>query len=479
MNLEPYLRSVKRVAKAILIGLAALVLLAVIAVFAINIYVQSASSQARIERALSRALEMPVKIARLSFTPWEGLSATTVTVPQTQPGAGGHFLEAASIELHLQLLPLFSRKLHIDEVRINDPKVTWFQIDGGRWRLPQSGKVETPAEPARPKKETASEPFEVTVKQMNILRGSFVFNDQQGRLVASFVNVNVNCPVATAQRVEGTATVESVSLRDQVFLTDVQAPFTYTPEALVLPDFRAALAGGRITGAFTMRAAEKGSPFQANAQAEAVEVNRLISEAGGPENQATGSLSARLELSGQLSDRKSISGKGRMSVTGGRIRQYELFETLSQALRIEELAKLELSQAEAEFRLGDERVRVESLRLQSPNLKLAATGLIGFNAKLDLDARLSVNQKISAQLPQFIEDNFAPIEGTNERAIEFDIKGTLDEPKTNLLERMMGQKLQRQLTDVFQQIFGGSPKKEEKKEKKKKKSKPEESQQKP
>ncbi|MEI9897418.1 MAG: hypothetical protein WDN28_27070 [Chthoniobacter sp.] len=67
---------------------------------------------------------------------------------------------------------------------------------------------------------------------------------------------------------------------------------------------------------------------------------------------------------------------------------------------------------------------------------------------------------------------FRTVEG-GRRAIGFVINGSIDKPKTNLLDKLIGQKINNQFGDVLGTIFGGDkkpeddkPKKEDKKKKK-------------
>jgi hypothetical protein len=88
---------------------------------------------------------------------------------------------------------------------------------------------------------------------------------------------------------------------------------------------------------------------------------------------------------------------------------------------------------------------------------------VKFNGKLDLDARLSVSERVTRQLPQFVEKAFTPGGVAGMRQIDFDVNGTLEKPKSNLLERLVGRNYESQAVGLFQSIFG-IKKKEQRKE---------------
>ncbi|MEI8341885.1 MAG: AsmA family protein, partial [Verrucomicrobiota bacterium] len=134
----------KKVVRTFLIVMGLIVGIAGIGLLAANLYIQSKPTQLKIERKLSETLRMPLEIRRTSLTPWGGLSITGITVPQAQPESGGHFVEAQECSIHFQLLPLFQRKLVIDGILLDEPKVVWTQNASGRWVFPETASLPAP-----------------------------------------------------------------------------------------------------------------------------------------------------------------------------------------------------------------------------------------------------------------------------------------------------------------------------------------------
>ena len=90
--------------------------------------------------------------------------------------------------------------------------------------------------------------------------------------------------------------------------------------------------------------------------------------------------------------------------------------------------------------------------LRSPNIRLSSTGTVGFNGKLRLQSELAINDKIRSQLFSPIRDNFQPIDEPGYAAVDFQVNGTIDRPKTNLVEKVVG----RNLKDFVNGLLGGS-----------------------
>src|SRR3954470_2889160 len=120
------------IALGLIVGVALLILLGV------NMYVQSHGTQARIQQELSQRLGAPLRIQRISVTPWWGLKLTGITIPQTQPGVSSDFLTATTFRLRIRFSSLFGGQLVIKEVSLINPEVVWAQNANGKWRFPST-----------------------------------------------------------------------------------------------------------------------------------------------------------------------------------------------------------------------------------------------------------------------------------------------------------------------------------------------------
>jgi len=137
------------------------------------------------------------------------------------------------------------------------------------------------------------------------------------------------------------------------------------------------------------------------------------------------------------------------------VQQYSLLVALGQLLQIEELTQLQLQQAEAKYHITPGLVTIDALVLRSPNIRLSGNGTITFDGKLNLDSQLAINDKIHGQLFKMIRDNFVATGEPGYYALAFQVSGTVDRPKTNLMDRLVG----RGLKDLFNGWLGGGKKK--------------------
>src|ERR1051325_6688555 len=105
-------------------------LLVVVAIFLVlllgaNLYVQSQTTQQRIQQELSQRLKMPLQIQRISVTPWGGLTLSGISIPQLNDNHAPPFLEAKDFRLRVNVRSIFWRPLVIKEVALVGPAVIW------------------------------------------------------------------------------------------------------------------------------------------------------------------------------------------------------------------------------------------------------------------------------------------------------------------------------------------------------------------
>jgi uncharacterized protein involved in outer membrane biogenesis len=457
---------VKRLSKAILITLAVLLAVVVVALLGVNLYVQSPGTQARIQEQLSKALGMPLVITNTSLTPWSELKINGISVPTDE----GNFLEAASFSARYRLGGLLQKRLEIYDLRAEHPKIVWRENAEGKYTLPTR-----PRTGKRPKDEPApaspSTGFQVIVDGCKLEHGEVAFIDKSQQPVASFTGVNMDYRVLTTEQVSGSLTIGRVTWQKLV-VEDVQTPFEYASGELSLPALEGTLAGGALKAAFTVQPAGSEVPFTAALTVENLDLGRLMNETGWAPNQFGGRVRGSLNAKGRLRKITRTEGPGMLELADGKIRNFDLFRTIGEVLRVPELSDLHLQSSRLDFHLSDEKVFVDALALNAPDVTFTAKGPVRLNGKLALDARLGFSERIARQLPDFVRTNFTNTDDAGRSGLDFKLTGTLEKPKTDLLDRVIGRQLGAQFDDLLNSLMGGKKKKDEDKKKEEKKKKP-------
>jgi type II secretion system protein N len=467
----------------ILVG--GLLILAVVLLLGVNLYVQSQGTQARIEHELSQRLGTPLTFQRISVTPWSGIQLSGISVTQGPAAGAADWLQVESFGLRLGFFSVFSRHLVIKDISLTEPRVVWPQDPDGKWRLPNLRKVkekngaavasaaenrsanessvETQTAPVK-EAATAPEPapsiiseqessslFVPEVHGVSFSGGVFRFLDRSGKLVASFDDVKFRASLRNASELQGSGRAMKVSLRDRFFLDQLKSQVEYGPAGLELTRLSARAADGSINGKFSLQTETKNSPFNVDVKFRNVQADRIIIDAGGQAGIVQGKLEGSLQANGMTADPNAINGTGEIFLRDGQVKQYSLLVALGQMLQIDELTQLHLEQAQAKYHIEPGVITVDELILRSPNIRLSATGTITFAGKLHLDSQLAIDEKIRAQLFKPIRANFQPTDEAGYSAVAFEVNGTVEHPKTNLLEKVVGHDLK----DLVNSFWGG------------------------
>jgi hypothetical protein len=298
--------------------------------------------------------------------------------------------------------------------------------------------LETESKPAKVAK-TESTAIGPQIRKVRLSDGSFHFLDREKRNVALFDGVQFSSSMRDITTLRGQVRIENIALRDRVFLSALRSPIRYNPDELALPELTAQIAKGQLTGDFLMSPQEEDSPFTVHASFHRLQADQLVAEAGGSRDIVRGVLEGTLDATGKTADPDALTGSGTILLQNGRVQQFAVLAAVGQLLQIEELTQLDLEQAEAKYHLNGSTVLIDELILRSPNLRLTATGSISLRGgKLALDSVLAINDKIRSQLFRGIRENFVPTSEPGRYALQFHVGGTVDKPKTDLVERAVG-----------------------------------------
>jgi hypothetical protein len=393
----------------------------------------------------------------------------------------------------VQFLSLFADRLVIRQVSLIKPEVVWAQNSSGKWRLPElpatkekpvtsdegqvtspaaaavpngkpvtsdEGRVTSPTAPNEPVlTETPAPVFTPEVQRVKLKNGNFTFLDSAGKLIAKFAGLDFNSNFRTATTITGSASVEKISLRGRFFIEDLESPLQYDPVELAFSNISAHAAGGAINGHFEMQLQADDSPFTASVKFRDLQAAKLMANAGGPAGIIEGRVEGFLEAAGKTADSNALTGHGEIILRDGKLQQYSLLVALGQILQIDELMQLQLEQAEVKYHISPGIVTIDELLLRSPNIRLTATGTINFRGKLRLDSKLALNDKVRRQLFAPIRANFKPLpDQPDYAAVDFKVSGTVDRPKTDLMDKLVGHDL-RDLGGVISSLFGHAKKK--------------------
>ena len=455
------------IAKRFLIIAAGVLTAAAIVLLCINLYLQSSGVQQRIREAAVRSLGSELKIQSTVYTPWSGLVIRGISVPDPT-NASLNIVEAAALRIRFALTPLLSRRFVVTECTLFGPKLVVRQLENGDWLIPlpapRAPEAEVPKEP--PIATARGFSFKAELERFRLRGGNVVFLNTKNRVIVTLDRVDISGQIAPDRSVAGIFEIGKADLFTSLKPRKIGGGFRWDGKALDLPDIQGSLAGGKLTGKYRVESNEQPS-FALGLQLDGVLLRKLAEEAQVEPGKTEGTLQGSVNLGGDPRNSNSIAGEGHFELISAKLRPVEFLVKLGELLQIDELQLLKLSDARVDLTVRDERVQVEDITLRSDNLILRGQGPVRFNGKMNLDARLLFNLKLQNQLKGVLAKNLVESEDPEYRQIPFTVTGRIDNPKTDLLDKLVGVKVGQDVGGMLMNILRSSaPQKSESKSEK-------------
>ena len=435
----------------------------------LNYYVGSRGALEQLEARAQGVLGLPVKIGGMHYNLWSGLKVNDITV---RDEASGSSISLPMVSAQMAFGPLLSGRFVLRHLVVNELSLVLVQSADGGWQFPPSKPAkEFVKVPQKPEEHGASKGFkpEFSIQLVKLESARLRFVEKSGKDLAVLEGVTGRVALENPGKALGNIAVQKVILSNGVVIEAFRTPFTWEGNRLALSPMDARLAEGSIGGEATVGTASGQPPFTLDLHFDGVNIERLMKELGEDKNRRMGGiLLGNLDLYGVVGQKKNIGGAGYIRMRGAKMEQIPLVQMISGVLQMQE-NDVELKQAQLDLRVGEEKVFVDSLVLESSSMSLSAKGTSAFDGKLNLAARLALNPRVSRQLPGWVDANFQPVSGSDWRDIGFAVTGTLARPHTDLPQVMVGQKLGNQFMNLLQSITG----KQKKKSSDKKKPEPE------
>jgi type II secretion system protein N len=470
----PLMRILLRTLGFITLGLLGLFLVVLVAA---NLYLQSETVQNRIRQGTAASLGYPVEIGRVFFTPWSGLTLGKLRAANPANPANPEILpfQADSLNIRFAWLPLLSRQFIITSISLNRPELDLSQNQPFVLLPPEkSVQVVLPTDPtaevttARPAPEapsdaepsapgetpaTPSSPFfTVEVRAFHFINGSLILRDEAGQPTVEARQLNLALHLGKDSSMAGLARVEELILGNALHLRHIEAPFVRQNGVVTIEAFLAELAQGRLSGSAVVEEATQ--DFQASLALASAQIPVLLEEARIPHGRAEGALNATLEMAGG-SDPETWKGTGSLSLTEATLEPLDFLRQVGQLLRISELQLLRLNEARADLVLTGMSLELKNLHLASDNLLIRSSGTIDLkDAELDLQARLMVNEELQRNLGGLLSGFLDASQEPGYREVPFRVYGPVSSPRTDLLDRVGGGTVGREVGRFLQGLFG-------------------------
>jgi AsmA protein len=185
--------------KRIGIAVGVIVVFVLLVIIALPFVLDANRFKPELESELSTVLGRDVKVGDLKLSILSGsVAATDVTISDDPGFSKASFLQAKSLKIGVELMPLiFSHKLNVTGITIDDPEITLLQSPSGAWNFSTMGTSKA-AEKEAPKTPAPSvsngSTLDLSVKSVNITTGRLSMGRTAGNkkpLVLETVSIEV------------------------------------------------------------------------------------------------------------------------------------------------------------------------------------------------------------------------------------------------------------------------------------------------
>ncbi len=454
-------------AKPTLLGLAGALGLYGLGVLFANMYLQSRGVQARLHDAITHATGLPVTINRTYYTPWSGLAISGVAVPPVHPAMESPLISIESVKVSLSLSALLQGRIHIRDIILTNTRIVSRQKTDGSWAFNQRPEIAgipplvpsldaLPSGTVPPSPDTNVQAIpprpDFIIEAFHIRSGSLIFYMADGSPGLELSGISLVSNINENGHAHGTFHAKKTSLGGVVRPTGLGGSFTWHDNQLHMPDINATWGGGLVVASFSLISSPVPS-FTLNVTAENVSLASVAADAGFDPEGTDGFLAGTLTLIGQPGLVATYSGNARIHCSEARMLPIAPVRQLGDMLQIREFQMLELDTARAELLVADGKIRVEEITLATKNVILDARGDASFDGSLALQARFHISDPLRRRTAGILGKKFTASDITGFSHMPFTITGTIHHPKTDLLERIGGARLQRELGGLLKNIL--------------------------
>ena len=443
------LRAYMRLSKGIFLKVCLSFALGLCVLNALKLVLRLESAKTRIRNSLSTALGMDVQFEKLrSSLLWKikinGIKGSSV---------GGASFSAHELQINPRLLSLVRGQLVLSEVHIDKPRLTL--VD-----RPTSSPHGVPAGASAVQKDTPSELPPVIkkllpqhdhspVRRLVITGGGLDWIDAGGHSLIQAESVQLELNADTNGHGNGRIAIAKGAIAELISFHGLQSAIELNDGLLSLPALRATSGEGQLVVSLGLQTKRPGMPVDVKAALKAVDLAIMTAEL--PALKLAGMANGDLELTGLALQTASLNGKAQLQIENGFFKGMGLLQLVGQLFQIQELSNLKVKSANAQMIIADSNIRLTELLVQSDDLLFHAPGVIGFNRQLSLNARLSLPERmLNGKNIQHFNSRFSPPDAQGNRSIDFSITGSLDKPRTNLLEKITGEGV----GNMVQQLIG-------------------------
>lgn len=411
-------------------------------------------SQQKVRERIFRASGLTVQFESFSMGIFGGVALKGVTAT----GVQGDSLSVQSVFARPNLWAALRGRLQLEDVRVQDVRFIRMERAKAPEQVLQPG-VDSAVESLQDGKKGGVGLGKLLrlAKRIRVANAGVDWMKANGSVRTQLEGIDFLYEETAPGEGTGEVSVQRGMWQEALAVDTVNAKLTVTHGVLAVSDFTAQCGGGRLQGSGTLRL-DREAPFGIILSAGSVDLASMSREL--PSLRVAGKAEAQFKMEGNWGAQQTWTGDGEVTVSDGMFKGLALLQMLGQVFQVQELANLTARRAYSKIRVAQRKVYLDGLQIDAGDVQLFAPGEVDFKRALSLHARISLAEHmIKGKALQLFDKRFSAADVEGRRALAFQVTGTLDKPKTDLMDKLVGENLGEivggALGGVLDQFLGG------------------------
>jgi hypothetical protein len=433
-------------------GIGAVVFL--VFVLAAEVALQFGLSQKRIEDKINAASGMTVHCEDISVGWLGGVDLKGVTAT----GVGGDSLSVQSVTVRPDLWAGIRGRLRFEDLRIEN--IRFVRLEQAKApELPNRANSDSASVAPAVEKKGALRLREVLglAKRIRVSNAALDWMKASGSVRAQAEGIEFCYEETEPGKGTGVLNLQRGIWEELLAVDSLHVKIQREDDRLTVPDFSARCGGGKLLGNGSLHLSRE-APFVGSLSAANVDLGNMSREL--PSVRVAGKAEANFRMEGLLGAQQTWIGDGELTVSDGSFKGLALLQMLGQVFQVQELAQLTARKAHSKIRVAERKAFFEGLEVDAGDIQLRALGDVDFKRAVSLSAQISLAENmIRGKAQQLFGKRFSPADSSGHRTLAFQVTGTLENPKTDLMEKLVGDNLGEivggALSGVLDQFLGG------------------------
>lgn len=396
--------------KKIVIGVViAVVLLAaagIVGVLYLNHYLNSPKFLVMVKEEAKKQAGVDIEIGSLSASIFKGFALDKVMVGSPVEG-DPPILQVDEVVLKYDLGDLIRKKITVNKILIDAPRIRLRRDDEGKWIIPGAKKGEEGEKPAsggkKKKEKEKTEPvpassWKISIESLQLRDGKaeLITGKKYDPVVVDGISLNARLLRLTQPReIEGRLGIEGISFKGDRLVTDLRADLQLQGEREMSAKIEAELAGGKVNGTAGADLKDHVTiPYHAELTLERIDIPVLIKPFRRVEQktEVTGKIFGSFNSRGDVQKPDALTAKGDLDIKDGSIAGNPIQELIAGLMNDDEHIKvIKFEKADAEFDLARQVVTLTRVIIHSHKVIFTVGGTIDLERDRKMDLLVGLN----------------------------------------------------------------------------------------